>query len=124
MADRPTAPVVGQNLFFLPRVQAAAIGCDVRLARTEDDFWKAFDRDQPALVLVDLEGDQDTWPKVVEGVRNSGPPDVRMVAFGPHADVAGMERARALGCDPVLTKGEFSRDLPRVIEMARPGPAS
>ena len=38
------------------------------------------------------------------------------MAFGPHEDVAMLERARDLGCDIVLNKGEFNRDLPKIIE--------
>jgi AmiR/NasT family two-component response regulator len=126
MSISGTVLVVGQNLVFMPRVQAAAqaVGCDVRLARSVEAFQEAFERSEPSLVLVDLEGDTDTWTGVLEGVGKSGGSGVRLVAFGPHEDLAGMERARNLGCDPVLTKGQFSRDLPTIIEMARSGPAS
>ena len=110
--------VVGQDLFFLPRIQSAAnaLGYEIRQTRTGSDFWDAYQERQPALVLVDLEGDQDTWPKVVQGLRQRPDGDTRIVAFGPHADVAGMERARELGCDVVLTKDEFVRGLPKIFE--------
>jgi AmiR/NasT family two-component response regulator len=126
MSTGPTVLMVGQNLVFMPRVQAAAqaVGCEVRLARSVEAFHEACERSEPALVLFDLEGDVDTWTGVLESLGKSGKSGVRLVAFGPHEDVAGMERARSLGCDPVVTKGEFSRDLPRVIEMARSAPAS
>ena len=120
MSDRNTVVVVGQNLVFIPRVQAAAeaVGCDVRLARTVEAFQEAFGRSEPALVLFDLEGDVDTWTGILESLGKSGKSGVRLMAFGPHEDVAGMERARRLGCDPVLTKGKFSRDLPDLVAAA------
>ena len=30
-----------------------------------------------------------------------------------------LERARNLGCDMVLNKGEFNRDLPKIIESVK-----
>jgi len=30
-----------------------------------------------------------------------------------------LERAKNLGCDLVLNKGEFNRDLPKIIEKLR-----
>ena len=71
-----------------------------------------------ALVLVDLEGDAQEWPKVVQGLRGEKRAPVKVVAFGPHSDEAGMARARDLGCDLVLSKGEFSRDLIRLLASA------
>jgi len=86
----------------------------MRLTNTEADFWNAYQEQAPTLALVDLEGDPDVWSKVLEELktRNS---ETKLVAFGPHSDIKGMELARSLGCDQVLSKGEFSRDMPRVI---------
>ena len=40
MSTSGTVLVVGQNLVFMPKVQAAAqaVGCDVRLARSVEAF--------------------------------------------------------------------------------------
>lgn len=118
MPDEKLVLVVGQNLFFLPRIQNAASphGYKVMQARTEQDFWDMFKKAEAVLVLVDLEGDDTTWHKVVEGLRNQYKSEVRVVAFGPHSDEAGMAKARELGCNQVVTKGEFSRDLHKILE--------
>lgn len=120
MADQKTVLVVGQNLFFLPRIQNAATphGYKVVQTRTEADFQDAFQEDTIALVLVDLEGNADEWPKVVEGLKGEKAASVKVVAFGPHSDEAGMTRARELGCDLVLSKGEFSRDIVKILAEA------
>ena len=108
--------MLGQNLFFLPRIMNAATqsGMSIRLTNTEADFWKAYGEQKPALVLVDLEGDPDVWPKVLEELQSQGS-EPNLIAFGPHSDVEGMELARNLGCDPVLSKGEFSRDMQKIF---------
>ena len=110
--------VLGQNLFFLPRIMTAAnhSGLGMRLTNTEDDFWKAYQEQMPALVLVDLEGDPDVWPKVLEELQVQDS-ETSLVAFGPHTDVKGMELARKLGCNQVLSKGEFSRDMIELISQ-------
>ena len=120
MSEPKTVLVVGQNLFFLPRIQNAATpnGYKVLQTRTEAEFWENFEEGTTALVLVDLEGDAEEWPKVVQGLRGEKRASVKVVAFGPHSDEAGMARARDLGCDLVLSKGEFSRDLIKLLASA------
>ena len=118
MSDRKAILVVGQNLFFLPRIQnvAGPSGYEVRLTARAPKFWELYDEGNVALVLVDLEGDKDTWVRLVRELRERDAPTPRVVAFGPHADIATLELARELGCDAVLTKGEFSGALKRIVE--------
>ena len=116
MADSKTIVLVGQNLFFLGRVESLAEsqGYETRRATTEAAFWKHCNAQKPALVLVDLEGDPDTWRQVLAGV-HSQLKGIRVIAFGPHEDTQALEQARRLGCDLALSKGEFNRDLPQII---------
>jgi CheY-like chemotaxis protein len=118
MPDRKTILVVGQNMFFLPRIQNVATpsGYDVKLISTAPEFWEAYDEGDIPLVLVDLEGDKDTWTGVVRGLRERASPTAKVVAFGPHSEVATLDLARELGCDAVLTKGEFSGALRTIVE--------
>ena len=120
-SDKETVLLVGQNLFFLGRVEAVAgpLGYEVQRATTESVFREFYASRRPALVLVDLEGDESIWSKVLENINHQEAAGVKVVAFGPHEDVAMLERARNLGCDLVLNKGEFNRDLPKIIEGIR-----
>ena len=109
--------LVGQNLFFLGRVEAAAepLGYQVRRATTEPAFRKQLDGPPPDLILVDLEGDEPTWVGTLELLKERKLVSTQVIAFGPHEQVATLERARALGCDLVLNKGEFNRDLAKIL---------
>ena len=102
----------------LGRVEALSEprGCDVQRASTEPAFWEIYGGRKPALILVDLEGDESTWSKVLEGINHRDPSGAKVIAFGPHENVALLQRAKDLGCDLVLNKGEFNRDLPKIIE--------
>ena len=109
--------LVGQNLFFLGRVEAAAepLGYQVRRATSEPAFRNQLDGPLPDLILLDLEGDESTWVGALEVLKERKPVSTQVIAFGPHEQVATLERARALGCDLVLNKGEFNRDLAKIL---------
>ena len=117
-SDKETVVLVGQNLFFLGRVEALAepLGYNVQWATTESVFWEFYASRRPALVLVDLEGNESIWSNVLGNIDHVEAGGVKLLAFGPHENVAMLERARNLGCDLVLNKGEFNRDLPKIIE--------
>ena len=120
-SDKETVVLVGQNLFFLGRVEALAepLGYNVQWATTESVFWEFYASRQPALVLVDLEGDESIWSNVLDNIDRAEAGGVKLLAFGPHENVAMLERARNLGCDLVLNKGEFNRDLPKIIQSLK-----
>ncbi len=114
--------LLGQNLFFQARVETVAepLGHSVRQARTAADFWACYADGETEMVLVDLEGDADTWSAVMadlgERIATAGSGQgPRIIAFGPHEDTASMERAAALGAQQTLNKGRFSATLGEII---------
>ena len=119
--NRGTVLLIGQNLFFLGRVEAQAQppGYEVQWATTQLAFWEYYASRRPALILVDLEGDESIWSNVLADIDHQETGGVKVVAFGPHEDVAKLERARTLGCDLVLNKGEFNRELPKILERLK-----
>ena len=124
MENRKGIILLGQNLFFQGRVETVAepLGYQVRQAHTEADFWASYGA-ETSLVLVDLEGDADTWAAVLAGLQEKAPAGdgsnrsqlVRIVAFGPHEDTAAMERAQTLGAHQTLNKGRFSATLGEIV---------
>ena len=119
MANASRIILLGQNLFFQGRVETVAepLGYSVRQAHTEANFWDCYSDGETELVLVDLEGDADTWSVVLTalGERTSTGAGPRVIAFGPHEDTDSMERASALGAQQTLNKGRFSATLGEII---------
>ena len=113
-----TIVLVGQNLFFLGKVEAQAepLGYEIQWATSQAAFLEKYANRRPSLILVDLEGDESIWTSVLGDINHQEPEGVKVVAFGPHEQVDMLERARNLGCDLVLNKGEFNRDLPKILE--------
>ena len=95
---------------------ADPLGYQVQRATTESAFWDNYGGGRLALILVDLEGEESIWPLVLKGINQQEARAAKVVAFGPHEDVSMLERAKVLGCDLVLNKGEFNRDLPTIIQ--------
>ena len=122
-----TVLLVGQNLFFLGKIEAVAepLGFIVQRATTEPIFMDQYAKNSPSLILVDLEGDETVWSPVLGDLAqsaervNGSELVAKVVAFGPHENVELLERAKNMGCDLVLNKGEFNRDLPKIIEKLR-----
>ena len=122
-----TVLLVGQNLFFLGKIEAVAepLGFIVQRATTEPIFMDQYTKNSPSLILVDLEGDETVWSPVLRDLAqsaervNGSELVAKVVAFGPHENVALLERAKNMGCDLVLNKGEFNRELPKIIEKLR-----
>ena len=120
-SNKETVLLLGQNMFFVGRVEAQTeqLGYEVQWATTQPAFWEYYNSRRPALILVDLEGEESIWGNVLEDIEHGDVGGVKVVAFGPHENVAMLERARDLGCDLVLNKGEFNRDLPKIIERVK-----
>lgn len=112
--------VVATNLFFLPRIQniAAPSGCDIRQVMSVDRLNEEMAEGETVLVLVDLEADVELWGEAVRTVLASGKARPQVVGYGGHTNTAMLQRAEEVGCDLVLTKGQFSRDLGKLIVEA------
>ena len=112
--------VVATNLFFLPRIQniAAPSGCETRQVMSVDRLNEEMAEGETILVLVDLEADPDFWGEAVRTVLASSEARPQVVGYGGHTNTEMLQRAEEVGCDLVLTKGQFSRDLAKLIGEA------
>lgn len=121
----PVALILTGNLFFIPRIESAAMrsGLEAVYGNSAAGLLKSTAGRDIALALVDLETDEASW---VEGVSllsaalKSAPgsqqdhheeAEAPVIAYGPHGDAETLRKARALGCDAVLTKRDFSQRL-------------
>ena len=119
----PVALVLTGNLFFIPRIESAAIrsGMEAVYGNSATGLLKSTAGREIALALVDLETDEDQWIEGVAALSKALKPESTggagrgasspIIAYGPHGDAETLRRARALGCDAVLTKRDFSQRL-------------
>ena len=118
----PVALVLTGNLFFIPRIESAAIrsGMEAVYGNSAAGLLRSTAGREVALALVDLETEESAW---VDGVsllssvlKREGEPSAPLIAYGPHGDADTLRKARALGCDAVLTKRDFSS---RLLELMK-----
>lgn len=112
--------VIATNLFFLPRIQNIATpnGCDTRQVMDVERLNEELGEGTAILVLVDLEAEPDFWEEAVKTVLALGAGRPQIVGYGGHTNVTMLQKAEEAGCDLVLTKGQFSRDLAKLIAEA------
>ena len=116
MSENRMVILISKNLMFLPRIEAAAgskmkvrrLTDATQIAQTTQDF-------KISNILVDLEEDSDFWKPLLSEIKRCAGKEVAIAAYGPHEDEASMSEARLLGCDPVLAKGAFVRQLKNVL---------
>ena len=120
MGQRELVVVLTGNLFFLPRIEAAAehFGLEAIAVNSASALLQAAGTRTVSLVLVDLEVDEPVWSEAItavnESVRKDGTPLV--VAYGPHGEPEVLRKARELGSDAVIIKRDFSERLPELLE--------
>ena len=120
----PVALVLTGNLFFIPRIESAAARCGMEAiyGNSAAGLLQSTAGRAIALALVDLETDETAWvdglPLLAAALKSDGPGSdaAPVIAYGPHGDAATLRKARALGCDAVLTKRDFSQRLPELLK--------
>lgn len=114
------------DLMFLSRIREAARGpgAEVRALRKPEALVAEASKGQ-AVVLVDADSSRLPWADAVARLRkeghDAGPP---VVAFFSHVHTENADKARAAGCDRVMTRGSFVAELPDLLaELASASPA-
>ncbi len=106
----PVVVFLSGDLMFASRVRAAADAAGVAfqiagaLPRRENIGW----------VIVDLSTRSSVVDSLMAEVR-SVCPDARVMAYGPHVQVARLDAAKAAGIPVVITRGQFDRSLARLF---------
>lgn len=76
----------------------------VELARAES----------PRLVILDLTASIADIAQLVTDLREAAP-EARIIAFGPHVHEVKLQAAQDAGCDQVLTRGQFHKQLDQLL---------
>lgn len=73
---------------------------------------------QPALLIFDLTNQAIPWERWIALLKSSAATRrMPILCFGPHEDVATLERAKKAGADVVIGRSRFSSDLPHLIQQ-------
>lgn len=101
------------DLIFFSRVAgtAKAHGLSVRQLRSPEAVLEAAKEAPPGGVILDLHDEGLDLPALLAGLRAACPVMPRVVAFGSHVEAETLRAARAAGCDLVLPRSKFVKEL-------------
>jgi DNA-binding NarL/FixJ family response regulator len=112
-----TAYYLTADLFFSSRVAGAAqrVGTDLKVVGSLSALLAAAEESgQCSLVVIDLTLPALDVSAAMPEIKQRWP-GARVVAYGPHVHEAHLSAANAAGCDEVLTRGQFDREMERVL---------
>ena len=121
MTEKETVLVLTSNLFFMPRIEAAAEagGLETVSASSAAKLMEAASSHNISLVLVDLEIAEPVWTEALASLKLAGASGSRsnppLIAYGPHGEPDTLRKARKLGSDAVLIKRDFSEGLQELL---------
>lgn len=107
------------DLFFASKIAETArqVGVAVEFASSRQALLDKT-AEPPALIILDL-GAATLEPLALIALLKAGPQAARVVAFVNHERTDLIEQARQAGCDEVMTRGAFAKNLPGMLtEMA------
>lgn len=112
-----TVYLLSDDLLWSSRIGAVVReqGAELITARDLDDLLILCKHHRPDGVILDLGAVGPEITRVVQQLREICTPGLRIAAYGPHVDVAGLKAAREAGCDPVLPRSQFAEHMDSVL---------
>lgn len=109
------------DLMFASRFHATAADANVETqgALSAQQALSAIERGGVTGVCVDLETPGLDVTAFVTAARQHGP--IAIVAYGPHVHEQRLAAAQKAGCDRVLSRGQFDRQLPELVHALNCG---
>lgn len=110
--------VAVDDLFFVSKITATAqaLGVPLRFAHTQDELIALALSEQPALLIVDLNGTGCSPLETIAQLKDDA--DLRhipIVGFLSHVQADLKVKATMAGCDRVMPRSVFSARLPEIL---------
>ena len=106
------------DLIFFSRVAgtARAAGLSVRMVRSVAELLVAVRQSAPAGIIVDVHNPGLDLPALLAELKATCPTMLRVIAYGSHVEAAVLRAARQAGCDQVLPRSQFVKELEEKIQ--------
>jgi len=110
------AVYVTSDLLFSSRVTQAARkqGLEIAVVGSEERMLEESVAGDVSLVILDLGRVGSDLHQYVAALRGQAPATT-IVAYAPHVDEAALASAQSAGCDLVLTRGQFDREISQLM---------
>lgn len=103
------------EMMFATRLMSAATatGAKLAIALTAADLPAKLSS-ETRLVIIDLAAAPGAIDNIVAATR-TGAPQAKILAYGPHVDIASLQAATVAGCDVVMSRGEFNNSYATIF---------
>ena len=107
------------DLFFQSKLLETAkqLGVELRTCTTPESFAAEIAKNVPKLAVVDLNARGNPLG-AIEGMQANGR-DITLIAFLSHVQTDLAEQARAAGCQNVMPRSKFTRDLATIFAQVK-----
>jgi CheY-like chemotaxis protein len=107
------------DIFFQAKLTETArqLGVELRTCADLRAFAAEIAKGKPKLMVVDLNSRANPFEAIE--MAKSDWPDVPMVGFLSHVQTELAEKARAAGCEEVMPRSKFTRDLATILARAK-----
>jgi DNA-binding NarL/FixJ family response regulator len=104
------------DLMFSSKVTAALGGRKVNWLPRGTGVAQQVSATKPDVLLIDLAAAQLDSVNAIRAIKASDEKGTVVIGYVDHTRADVMDAARAAGCDQVLSKGEFARRLPELLQ--------
>jgi PleD family two-component response regulator len=108
-----------EDLLFKSKISETAdvLGVEARFPRSKARLLEALRESPPDLLILDLNSARFEPLELLQTVKsNDAMKDVSTVGFLSHVQRDLAVAARESGCDRVMARSAFTKDLPRILE--------
>jgi DNA-binding NarL/FixJ family response regulator len=104
------------DLMFSSKVTALARGKPIEWLKRGTKVTEQVTASQPDVLLIDLGSPQLDAVNAIREIKSGACKGCTVIGYVDHTREDLIEAARAAGCDQVMSKGEFARRLPELLE--------
>ena len=107
------------DIFFQAKLMETArqLGVELRSCANPDTFAAEIAKGKPKLIVVDLNARANSFDAIE--IAKTDAPTVPLVGFLSHVQTELAEKARAAGCEEVMPRSKFARDLATILARAK-----
>jgi DNA-binding NarL/FixJ family response regulator len=102
---------------------AKSSGVDVKVVGSRAALLEAVAAIQPSMVFIDLEHRDADIAEIVKGLA-AHIPRPQLVGYGPHVKESLLTSAQTAGCDVVLSRGQFDKQVGAFFDSLTKGNSS
>jgi PleD family two-component response regulator len=114
------------DLFFSSKIREAAktLDVDLEFVKNPDGFKEKILSEKPSLIIFDLNSRAGSPLEIIKGIKSSSElKQIPLIGFLSHVQIELRNEADRAGCDLVIPRSKFSKDLREILRRYSAPPA-